>query len=513
MPRDDQGIQLTKNGISPQLNKLGGIFCILIVLCAASGLLLYRLGAEPLQDYDEATYAEIATENIAAANHLSFTFLDHNYFRKPPLLFWLMDVSESVISSPETGARLPSVLSGIVLVGVVILLAATATSSLYIGALAGAILTTTSAFIEPARQTRFDILVSFFIMAALYAWLQGFQKRWWYVIFGILLGLAFMTKGPLAIYAVAAVLGSCLVCIRYSWNRLRDPYFWGGVMAFFIVVVPWHVYETIHFGYAFWEDYLGDEVLNRVGQQLFNGPTNAEYLGYFFQFAAPWAFLFCIGVLLMPMFWKRMQVKAQALSLASLAGAVSVLVVCFITKTKAISYLIPLYPFMAVSIAVMAGELYRYVKTLNLALILPSPVLRRPVRLSHVISIVITLCFVPLIILGATLTVWNGFHLNPYYSSEVQLATDEKAIGEILLQQQPANFYEYNGVTTLGSIMFYSQLLSPGVYDPANPPPIGSFVVYQTSDIGHLDASTSDTSFIVMYKGQYLSLARTSVSN
>ena len=73
----------------------------------------------------------------------------------------------------EAAARLPSALSGLILIVVVMLLVYEATGNAYGAAFGGAILLTTSAFIEPARQVRFDILVSLWILLAVYAFLTG----------------------------------------------------------------------------------------------------------------------------------------------------------------------------------------------------------------------------------------------------------------------------------------------------------------------------------------------------
>jgi hypothetical protein len=46
-----------------------------IVLTFSAYLLLYKLGKEPLQDYDEATYAEVTSESLAS----------HDFRKRKPL--------------------------------------------------------------------------------------------------------------------------------------------------------------------------------------------------------------------------------------------------------------------------------------------------------------------------------------------------------------------------------------------------------------------------------------------
>jgi 4-amino-4-deoxy-L-arabinose transferase-like glycosyltransferase len=490
--------------LNPSLKSGRGIFGVThtaaliaggVVLLASAFLLFYHLGAESLQDYDEATYAEVSSESLASHHYFALTFLNQNYFRKPPAIFWAMDVSESFITNPEVAARLPSALSGLLLVALVMLFAYDATGSLWAGVAAGAVLATTSAFIEPARQARLDILVSLFIVGAVYAFYKAFFLRsWqWYVAFGALLGLAVLTKGPLAGYAVIPVLA--IIASQRSLKWLFDPYFWASVATFFVVVVPWHVFETLHFGLAFWSSYLDDQVLDRVGQMLFNGPTNAQYIEYLFSFALPWSIVFCASIVACVVLWKKMQPKALALSAASISGVFTILIICSITKTKAFTYLIPLYPFMALAIGLGLREAGQEVS--------------RRMHATHrkmlpTLQILLGLSFLILATYGFELSIYNGFHINSYYSTEVTLAQNEKAIAEKLLIEHATNFYVYD-TTTLGSIMFYTKLTQPLGFTLGAIVPANSFILFPTTDLTSLQ-NTYPHEFSLLYQGSTLDL-------
>jgi 4-amino-4-deoxy-L-arabinose transferase-like glycosyltransferase len=468
----------------------GGLFAIAVVLVASSFLLLYHLGSEPLQDYDEATYAEVSTEAITTHSYIALTFMGEEYFKKPPVLFWLMDASQSLVPNQEVAARLPSTLSALLLIALVIFFAYEATGNLYVGAAAGAILATTSAFIEPARQARFDILVSLLITASVWAFFRAISsgKRSWFLWFGVLLGLTVLTKGPLAVYAVVGALGIAAAYKAYKW--IIDPYFWGGVALFFVVVVPWHVYETMRYGMSFWEEYLGDEIVNRVGQVLFNGPTNGEYVAYLFSFALPWAALFCAGLFAFVVFWRRMDEKTRALSLGSVLVVFAVLAVCFITKTKAVTYLIPLYPFMALAIALALGE---GAKSLP----------------AHALKILLGALFTILALYAFAATIYNGWHINPYYSAEVALAQNEKPIGEMLLASHASTFY-VDDVSTLGSIMYYSRILMPGGFVVGMSVPKDSYVIFPPSYLASFQTDTPG-GFKILYQGPYIDLGQVNI--
>ncbi|MDR3548855.1 MAG: glycosyltransferase family 39 protein [Candidatus Pacebacteria bacterium] len=459
-----------------------GAALVFVILVISSFLLLYKLGSEPLQDYDETTYAEVTAESLASHHLASFTFLGNPYFNKPPLLFWLMDGTETLMHETEAAARLPSALAGIVLIATVMLTVFWTTRSIYGAAFGGAILAATSAFIEPARQVRFDVLVSLFIMLSLYAFLRGLDDRRWYLLLGIFVGLGVLSKDPIELFAIVAMLAAAAVYRRIDW--LRDPYLWGGVGISLLVALPWHLYETFRFGEHFWDVYIGNQVIARVQTQLFSsGPTNADYFTYLFQFAAPWAAAWCIALLAAFVAWRKLVVKEQALLVASIAGVVSVMLVCLVTETKAISYMIPLYPFMAITIAMTMVGLGRF-------------------RIEGLRTALVTLA-VCLTAYGLWLSAYNGFHLNGYYASGDALAKEEKTIGEDLLAHHATQFYIYD-TTTLGSVMYYSRIVASQWISSL--PPKGSYLLYQTDELRKLEEAYPQMRLASVYQGVSLSL-------
>lgn len=474
---------------------LGATILIVAILISASVILLYRLGAEPLQDYDEATYAEITSESLASHHFFSFTFLDNPYFNKPPLLFWLTDASKSIISSPELADRLPSALSALALIALMILITYEATGNPFAAAWGGAILLTTSAFIEPARQVRFDLLVTFFDLLAVYAFWKAFHplnsrnsfRGRWFLIFGISVGLAVLAKGPIALYAVTPIFGIATVYQNFKW--IRNPSFWWGILLSLLIILPWHLYETYRFGLTFWKTYLVDQLLNRVDEVFFTiHPTNMDYISYAFGFGAPWLAIFCVSIIVAIFIWNRISPSVRALFAASVIGVFSVFSVDFITKTKAFNYLIPLYPFVALCVSLMGYEIGR----------LRFPRIR---TLLSLIAIVLTG-------MGLWLTIFNAFHINSYYASEVSLADQEKAIGTLLKEDHAPTFYVYD-TTTLGSIMFYSGLVKPIFMGSATAAVSqGSFVLYETMQHDALIAKYPNLSGMPVYNGASLSLVQ-----
>jgi 4-amino-4-deoxy-L-arabinose transferase-like glycosyltransferase len=470
-------------------------FAILLffALLALSGaMLFYHLGAEPFQDYDEATYAEVTSESLSRGDFLSLTFLTHPYFRKPPLMFWMTGAAEKVLPDTEFAMRLPSALAALLLIPLAFLICVEAGAGLGAGITAALIMATTSAAMEPGRQARFDVLIAFFILAALYAGMRAQRLPRWYLFMGIAIGCAVLTKSVIAVFAPIALLIYLLQ--RKGWAFLKEGWFWGGVATFAIITAPWHLYETLKFGTAFWHIYLGTQVIDRAGTNLFEGissnlTTNLDYLGYYLRFGAPWSGLFLLSLLPMPFLWKRME-RQPRIAWATCTGTVAAIaLVMGWSQTKAVTYLIPLYPFMAVALALAARELWLQG--------------REEVRTLVVTAVAVLGVF------GAAYTVWNVHHLNPYYGVQYQLAREEYAIAkEITERDSDPLLYTYKN-DNLGSLQYYTRLpftKNQFVYTLENAPTAipPAFVVTTVSQ-SELEKDFPRFTFEPIYTGSLLS--------
>lgn len=461
-----------------------------VLFVFSATILFYNLGSEPFQDYDETTYAEVTSESIARGNYLSLTFLNNDYFRKPPLLFWLTSAADQAFTDTEFAMRFPSALAALLLIPLVILICVEAGTGLRVGILAGIVLATTSAAMEPARQVRFDVLISFFIAAAFYAAIRAERSRKWYLVMGACVGFAVLTKSVIAVFAPIAIL--IYLYQRQKLNFFFDRWFWGGVGMFVLVAAPWHIYQSIQFGTAFWQSYLGSQVLERATTNLFTGtnsPTNADYFRYVAGFAAPWSLLFCAAVLSAPLYWKRKEANTRAVWLASLGTVFSVFGLMLLSSTKAVTYLIPMYPFISIVVALSVHGLWKqYGRNMRAVLL--------------AVLLVSTLA-------AGYVCVWNVFHLNPYYSVQYQLAQEEHAITQTILERTDTPLiYTYKN-DNLGSIQYYTRLpftKHPFVYlleGATSTPP--AFLVTPVSQ-EELEVQFPQFSFEPLYTGSLLSL-------
>jgi len=213
-------------------------YALLIAVCAF--LTLPNLGAPSLWDQDEGLNAQASREMKEAETWVIPTFNYQLRTAKPVMINWLQRISYEAFGVSEWSARLPSVLAGWLTVLLVYELARRMFDRLT-GLLAGLILATVANFDMIARAATPDAtLLGFTVLSFLLFWvghLNG-SRRWWYPM-AMATGLAFLTKGPIAL-----ALPALVVLFYFAWNcelkRLFDRKLPLAIFLFLLVAGPWY---------------------------------------------------------------------------------------------------------------------------------------------------------------------------------------------------------------------------------------------------------------------------------
>ncbi len=484
------------------------LICTAAVLLFSGYILFYKLGNEPFQDYDEATYAEITHESIEHGDPSTLTFLNQPFYRKPPLLFWMTSASQHVFRDVEFADRFPSALVALVAIVIVGLICVETGASVWAALAAAAMLATTAGWMEFARDVRFDNLVALFDVAAFYAGIRATRDSRWFLMVGIALALAVLSKSVVALFGGIAVL-IFLICERAFSKALRDKHFWFGIGTFLLVAAPWHIYMTFAHGMTFWHEYLGIEVFERAGTNLFAGggnPTNAQYGEYLMEFAAPWTKGFIITLIATPLLLRSFSSRMRSVYIAALAAALSVVVVAFIAKTKSYGYVMPLFPFLAVVVALAGWQLWHWLEG-NGKVKARAHVPRISTFQSIFIGVVVIV-----FAYAAALTRYEALHLDPYYSWELSQAYEEHAVASIIQVAPNPEVYTYGGYDFLGNIYYYSGIPdTPYQYiflwsASSTPSATSTAFILATSSLTTLSTSFPHYRFIQNYSGKFVSL-------
>ena len=215
----------------------------LIVLC----LVMYGagLGRYPLNNPDEARYAEIPREMLATNDYVTPRLNGVKYFEKPPLVYWLVAGSLKVFGPGEMAARAVPAVFG--LLGVVFLyLTARRIHGRETAWWAAVVLATSLLYFAHSRILLIDMVVAVLISAVLFCFQLGVReppgalRRWLFYGLYASAALATLAKGLIGFLLPGAVMFFWLLLFN-QWRRLRPLHLPTGLVIFFLIALPWHV--------------------------------------------------------------------------------------------------------------------------------------------------------------------------------------------------------------------------------------------------------------------------------
>jgi hypothetical protein len=216
-----------------------------LAFALAGFLFLSGLGTPPLIDPDEGRNAEVAREMRETGRWVVPQYNGFDYLDKPAFYFRLVALSFSVFGETEFAARLPSALFGLLTLSVI-----AAFCRLVYGpreaALAVLVAATAPLVIAFARLVIFDMILAFFVTAALcagYLAEEGRARRAWYLLGAGAAGCATLVKGPVGFLVPTIVLALFHLVERRprAILRLLHPL---NLLVFFAVVLPWFLAVT-----------------------------------------------------------------------------------------------------------------------------------------------------------------------------------------------------------------------------------------------------------------------------
>jgi 4-amino-4-deoxy-L-arabinose transferase-like glycosyltransferase len=214
------------------------LFLTIIAICFC--LYLVNLGARDFWAPDEGDFAQIASE--LATNHLVPHLNNKPYGEKPPLFYYVTLASEKVLfwATNETSARVPSVLFAI-LSALLFFFTIFRHYGRQHAFFSTFMLISAPLYYWQARYLQVDMVFASLVGASLLSFLHyhtGKRESFLYLTF-LAAGLAFMTKGPLALILILPVIVIYLLSER-DGKILRTRGLWVGSLVFLAVVIPWY---------------------------------------------------------------------------------------------------------------------------------------------------------------------------------------------------------------------------------------------------------------------------------
>lgn len=342
----------------------------LIILGIAAFNLFFNLGGLPVLNWDEARHGITAAEILRSGDFIRTTYLGQtDYWNlKPPLGSILIAISYKIFGFSAFAMRFPSAMAAFLSVVLIILLARRrfGTSAALI---AGAVLTTSFAFIEvhSGRSGDFDSgLVQLYILTG-YFLDRADEKPYYLVLCGLTVSLAFLLKsfGFLPIGIIAFIY----FFLKKLYRKPR-AFYWaaGGLIAFLIPVTVWGIARYQVDGLEFFSRMITYDMLKRTSEAIEGHSASVLfYLEPFFLKFMPWSLVTILAFLYRARFriYRNDKLELRLKTGLNRFWADPLMVLWFIipalflaaVKTRCEWYLNPLYPLFALAIGWLFQEL------------------------------------------------------------------------------------------------------------------------------------------------------------
>jgi 4-amino-4-deoxy-L-arabinose transferase-like glycosyltransferase len=316
--------------------------------------LLVGLDAVPIMRA-EIYFMDGARAMVERSDYLVPYFQGEPFFDKPPLTYWLIALAFRVAGFTPEVARWVSAGAAV----------ATVLTTVWLGSLllnrqaalvGGYILGTTFAFTSFGRLAMSDMLLALFStlsMGLAVRALRGEHSYGWLAALGGVLGLGFLTKGPIALLLPG--LGVLLV----AWRQRRQlPQLAGGiavgVVAFAVCGLSWFVSIGLRLGWEPLEYFFLSENLQRFASAKYHAGQPIWYYGpTYLAEAAPWSLFLPVALW---SFWRKSRQTVDP-GVALLLGWFGLMVVPLtLSRGKLDYYLLPLYPAISLVLGGFFGS-------------------------------------------------------------------------------------------------------------------------------------------------------------
>lgn len=244
-----------------------------VLLAAAAALYFVRLGASSIWDANEAFYVETPREMLAAHDLInpSFNFLPR--FNKPVLSYWMVAGLYKLFGVSVTVERVGIAIGGLVVIACALVLGSLISEGVSPGGrrLSGGLWAAAGLAASPrvvmfARRIFIDVWITAFLSLAL-TWFalsehDPAHRRRYLVLMYISIGLATLTKGPVAI-VVPALAAALYLTVTREWRRIRELMIPLGILIVAAIVVPWYGALYQAHGWTYIKSFLISENVQR----------------------------------------------------------------------------------------------------------------------------------------------------------------------------------------------------------------------------------------------------------
>lgn len=305
-------------------------------------------------DIMEARNIVTAREMVSDGNWLVPTMNDELRLEKPPLPTWIAGGIERVCPDSLGAQRTAAGVMGLIWTLFMYLTAKELTRREDFALLTVMVFLTCYHIVLMGRTATWDIYCHAFMMGGIYFMLRGAKEdesqQWkWFPTAGVMMGLSFLSKGPVAFYAlllpaIIASFGLPGLSLHKKWKGVT-----GMLLTCLVVSAWWYVYLLL-----FQHDAV-NAAINKESNAWINHNVRPWYYYWrFFTETGIWAVIM-LAALAVP-YWKR-TVKDRRTYLFSICWTLAAWVLLSLMPEKKIRYLLPMMAPCALCIACILTHL------------------------------------------------------------------------------------------------------------------------------------------------------------
>ena len=258
----------------------------------ASGAILFPVIGQAPFERAEIYFMDGARAMVESGDYLVPHYRGEPFFDKPPLTYWLMAASFRLFGFTPAAARVVPAAAALL-----VILATIWLGTLLVGraaALAGGVcLTTTGAFMAFGRVAMSDMILALWTtlaMALAIVILRGAPALWPTAALGAVLGLGFLTKGPVALLLPGLGIGWLFWRTPPPRPRVPRRALLVAAVAFIALGLGWFAAVFLRLGPAPLAHFFLRENLARFAGETYDaGRAPWYYLVTYLALGAPWS--------------------------------------------------------------------------------------------------------------------------------------------------------------------------------------------------------------------------------
>jgi 4-amino-4-deoxy-L-arabinose transferase-like glycosyltransferase len=317
----------------------------------------WGLGSIELMTLNEGRRALAIKEMVSGGDWLLPHLNGELYLTKPPLLYWLSASFALVWGVNEWTLRLPSALVAMVVLYMVYRYTYKQAGQ-WTALFSVQLLIANLGFAMLARRCEIEMLLTALCVGSLLSALQYIQysssqhsanKNWIYLSY-FLLALALMTKGPLVLLLVTLPL---LAAAVYTKNPHINTVLlnWRGWLIFFVVGLAWYALVSWKLGFDIWATVAKRDMLEKM-----QGDSAKPLLSYIGWIAVDFLLLISLFLVRTKDTFKQQIQRPNQLVLV--LATIVPLVIFSLFSNKHAKYLLPIYPLIAILLAIKLASIY-----------------------------------------------------------------------------------------------------------------------------------------------------------